>query len=183
MHGNARRPCWFDRKTAPPAVAAGQEGSGGEDDRLTGNASANRLDAGGGDDILTGRGGADVLVGGSGSDRFVYERASDSTAAGVNFSAADLIIGFGDRAGNQDVIDLSAIDANQSVRGNQAFRLDDRDGLVELGELHAFQIIDPAQGNRSVTVLASDTDGLSGYDFAIRFDQVIATFDTGDFIF
>lgn len=158
--------------------------SGGEDDRLTGNASANRLDAGGGDDILTGRGGADVLVGGSGNDRFVYELASDSPATGANFGAADLIIGFGDRAGNQDVIDLSAIDANQLfLRGNQAFRLDDGDGFVEIGELHAFEIIDPAQGNRAVTVLAADTNGLPGYDFAIRFDQVIATFDTGDFIF
>lgn len=70
-----------------------------------------------GNDILHGDFGSDTLIGGGGSDRFAYDAVSDSTAA-----APDQIIDFTpSRTGTGDVIDLSAIDANTTVAGDQAF--------------------------------------------------------------
>ena len=51
-------------------------------DRLTGDAGANRLDGGPGSDLLTGKAGADTLNGGPGSDTAVY--AGSNAAVSVN---------------------------------------------------------------------------------------------------
>lgn len=68
---------------------------GAQDDTLIGNHANNRLKGGGG---------ADTLVGGGGADVFVYDKASDSTAAN-----ADLITDF---VSGQDRIDLSGLSEN-----------------------------------------------------------------------
>lgn len=83
-------------------------------DLLDGGADNDVLKGNGGDDVLTGGAGQDSLYGSAGADRFVYAVLSDSTVA-----APDLI---GD-LGAADVIDLSAIDANPAVSGDQAFVL------------------------------------------------------------
>ena len=97
-------------------------------DHLSGNASNNIFVGGGGNDLLQGRGGDDVLIGqagadqltgGTGSNTFVYQSVSDSTLA-----LRDVITDFG--AG--DRIDLSAIDADTTSGGNQAFHLDGTTG-------------------------------------------------------
>ena len=76
----------------------------------------------GGNDTLSGGGGADTIVGGArtdnlagrgGADVFRYDSASDSTAA-----SWDLI---GDFQVGVDKIDLSRIDADTTVAGDQAF--------------------------------------------------------------
>lgn len=87
-------------------------------DILTGaNWMSNELHGYGGNDVLTGQRGADVLEGGAGADRFVYLRTADSMAGG---NWRDVIVDF---AGDQgDRIDLSAIDADTTMAGNQAFR-------------------------------------------------------------
>jgi Ca2+-binding RTX toxin-like protein len=103
---------------------------GGGRDRLIGTDGANRLEDGPADmsdsaDTLIGGGGADTLVahcgsgadslvGGDGADRFVFALESDfySRAADV---IADLTA--------EDVIDISAIDANWYVQGDQKFKL------------------------------------------------------------
>lgn len=78
---------------------------------LTGNAGANRMSGGAGDDLLIGGAGQDTMSGGDGFDVFRFLSPTDSTS-----SAPDFILDFsGDR------IDLSTIDANSRVRGNQAF--------------------------------------------------------------
>lgn len=109
--------------------------SGSGDDTLTGTAGANDIKAGagddtvrgeGGNDVITGGAGADFLVGGDGSDVFVYNDASESSGLAV-----DTIDGF-DGAGIQllwpglpkpteDRIDLSGIDANMFLFGDQSF--------------------------------------------------------------
>jgi Ca2+-binding RTX toxin-like protein len=81
-------------------------------DSLTGDLSANILNGGRGDDRITGGGGSDLLTGGVGKDTFVYASLSDST-----LSAMDLITDLG----GKDRIDLSALDANTGVAGDQAF--------------------------------------------------------------
>ncbi len=83
------------------------------DDVLTGSSGANTLMGLDGNDTLNGGAGADILTGGAGADRFVYSATTDSSPG-----APDIITDFSHGA---DIIDLSAIDANASLIGNQAF--------------------------------------------------------------
>lgn len=87
-------------------------------DVLVGSAGVNSLNGDAGDDVIQGGGGADVLLGGAGNDLFVFG-PGDST-----MQAPDLILDFtaGDR------IDLSAIDANTALAGDQAFALTGQSG-------------------------------------------------------
>jgi Ca2+-binding RTX toxin-like protein len=84
-------------------------------DTLEGRGGADNLAGGGGKDVLIGGSGADALTGGAGADTFRYTSLGDSnTAAGMD-TILDFLAAEGDR------IDLSAIDANAGVGGNQAF--------------------------------------------------------------
>ncbi|TFL16193.1 calcium-binding protein [Jannaschia formosa] len=87
----------------------GREGA----DQLFGGAGEDQLDGGGGDDVIVGGSGADTLRGRSGADRFEYRAISDSTR-----SAADIIEDF---LSGVDAIDLSRLDADVTLPGNQAF--------------------------------------------------------------
>lgn len=91
------------------------------DDILVGNAEyntiygasgADQIMGGGGNDLIVGGAGGDTLAGGSGNDTFKYMYATDSTV-----SSSDTIVDleFG------DIIDLSEIDANTSLYGDQGF--------------------------------------------------------------
>lgn len=92
--------------------------------RITGNNAANTLSGNlgndylaslAGDDRLVGGRGADQLQGGIGKDTFVFTHVLDSTVwAGGRDSILDF--GYGDR------MDLSALDANTGLAGNNAFR-------------------------------------------------------------
>lgn len=92
-------------------------------DRLEGGNGADRLEGGSGDDVLDGGEAGDVLIGGvgadhlrgggAGADRFVYTSAADST-----FTSADAVRDF-DPA--EDVFDLTAVDADTTTGGDQAF--------------------------------------------------------------
>ncbi len=97
----------------------------GFSDRLTGDGGANRLEGaagndtivgGGGNDTILGGAGRDSLTGGTGADRFVWNALSESTAA-----ATDRVVDFAWAQG--DLLDLSAIDANLGLAGDQAFTL------------------------------------------------------------
>jgi Ca2+-binding RTX toxin-like protein len=93
-------------------------------DRLTGNAGANVLDGGAGNDLMAGGGGADTLIGGLGRDNFNGGAGDDVflfnafRESGATSASADTI---GDFVRGLDLVDLSAIDANAGVAGNQAF--------------------------------------------------------------
>jgi serralysin len=121
-------------------------------DELTGNAGDNELNAGAGKDRLVGNGGADILIGGVGKDRFIYLATSDSTDA-----IRDLI---SDLQAN-DILDLSAIDANTGVEGNQAFVF-----LAGLTGLAGQCTISYGEGQ---SLLQADTDGDGLADFSILF--------------
>ncbi|WP_456827820.1 hypothetical protein [Bradyrhizobium sp. USDA 4518] len=81
---------------------------------LTGNSGNNTLSGGLGNDTLIGKLGKDTLTGGGGLDKMVFETLADS---GVAFSTRDVINTFA----HGDKIDVSAIDANSTVAGNQPF--------------------------------------------------------------
>lgn len=91
---------------------------------LTGTAFADFLDGQGGDDTINGADGNDVLIGGVGSDTmtgglgadaFRYTALNESgTTAQTRDTITDFVLG-------TDQIDVSAIDANANIAGNQAF--------------------------------------------------------------
>jgi Ca2+-binding RTX toxin-like protein len=91
---------------------------------LVGNTGANTMGAGGGNDIINAKAGDDTLIGGTGRDTmvgdtgadvFVYNSFAESYAGAAT---RDFLNGF---THGQDVIDLSAIDANPFNAGDQAF--------------------------------------------------------------
>ncbi len=84
------------------------------DDLLYGDAGADVLSGELGADVLIGGLGADVLIGGAGADRFVFLTVTDSQFG----DGGDLIVDF---AKGSDVIDLSLIDADLALAGDQAF--------------------------------------------------------------
>jgi Ca2+-binding RTX toxin-like protein len=86
-------------------------------DMISGFAGNDTLIGNGGDDILIGGAGADRMTGGDGHDIFRFQALTDSPRGG-----RDTILDFGAADGaNHDVIDLSLIDANANIAGDQAF--------------------------------------------------------------
>ena len=89
------------------------DGAAGSDTLEGGNGN-DALFGGFGNDKLVGGTGADVLYGGSGNDTFVFRTLTDSTVAAPD-RIMDLSAG--------DKVDLSVIDADTTVTGDQAFAL------------------------------------------------------------
>src|SRR5262249_1322960 len=88
-------------------------GSSG-DDVILGSAGNDTLSGGGGNDTLTGGAGSDLLSGGAGAGPVVYSALSESKGPTIA-----TIVDFQSLEGGR--IDLSAIDANSKVAGDQAF--------------------------------------------------------------
>ena len=81
----------------------------------TGNDLNNTIQGNGNNNILTGGLGSDTLTGGLGIDTFKYNTLADSAFGALNRDTiTDFLLG-------TDRLDLSAIDANLSIAGDQAF--------------------------------------------------------------
>jgi Ca2+-binding RTX toxin-like protein len=87
-----------------------------DDDKLFGGTGNDYLFAGAGDDLLDGGTGTDVLAGENGGDLFDWNSTNETS---VTVATADLITDF--KIAEGDRIDLSSIDANAYVAGDQAF--------------------------------------------------------------
>jgi len=87
----------------------------GGNDFLYGGNGVDRLYGGSGNDWLIGGAGRDLMYGGSGLDVFDFNSVTESRPGSSN---RDTIYDF---VAGSDKIDLSSIDANSSVSGNQAF--------------------------------------------------------------
>lgn len=85
-------------------------------DTLRGRDGNDILDGRNGKDVIVGGHGADLLLGGAGADRFVYSSITESTKT---LSGRDTILDFSHTQG--DRIDLSPVDANVTLSGNQTF--------------------------------------------------------------
>jgi Ca2+-binding RTX toxin-like protein len=141
---------------------------GDGNDRLTAGRGDDQLCGGAGDDTLVGGAGADQMKGGGGSDTFVYQSLSDSGSA---LSLRDLITDFG----TGDKIDLSAIDADKTTGGDQAFVLDNTpDGAGDLSIT-----VDDAN-NRTIIRLFVDADTTADAVIMLSGDHSALT--AGDFI-
>ena len=139
------------------------EGLGGND-FLDGGSGADDLYGDGGDDILRPGTGADYLKGGSGEDTFDFNYISDSAVG----SSRDVIADF--RRSEFDVVDLSTIDADFTVSGNQAFDfIGSRAFSGTAGELRF-----------SSGIILGDVDGDGASDFQIRMSGV-TSMRTDDF--
>jgi large repetitive protein len=92
---------------------------GSGNDQLFGGTGDDWLFGGSGNDLIVGGAGSDQLFGGAGQDVFRYTSTSESARGGGN---RDTIYDFNSNNGaSHDIIDLSLIDANVNVGGNQAF--------------------------------------------------------------
>ncbi|SFH23990.1 type I secretion C-terminal target domain (VC_A0849 subclass) [Nitrosospira sp. Nsp14] len=87
-----------------------------DSDRIDGGDGKDVLDGGGGDDTLLGGLGADTLLGGAGKDTFQFDSVNESPYAITGY---DTISDFNPLEG--DAIDLTRIDADTGLLGDQAF--------------------------------------------------------------
>ncbi|MGO1078938.1 M10 family metallopeptidase C-terminal domain-containing protein [Inquilinus sp. CA228] len=153
-------------------------GHGGDDilcgldgnDILNGGGDIDMLDGGAGADRLCGGSGGDVLCGGSGKDTFVYNAVSDSKPG--NSYAHDTIVDFHQ---GEDLIDLSAVDADGTEDGVQGFAFIGNEVFHgEAGELR----YEHKDGD---TLVLGDTNGDKIADFEIKLDGTISLWET-DFL-
>jgi serralysin len=127
--------------------------------RLVGGLAGDTLTGGGGQDLIYGNAGADTLKGNGGADTFRYDKTSESTG-----SSMDIILDFG----LGDVLDLSRIDANSNVDGNQAFSFIGSAAFTnQAGQLRAYE--DPNNAGR--WFIEGDVDGNGTADMVIRLDN------------
>lgn len=128
------------------------------DDQFTGDGEKNAIDGGLGDDTVTGGNKQDTLTGGGGGDTFAYGNTTHSQSG---TTLRDLIVDFGQSAGNHDVIDLSDIDAKES-NGNSAdaFTFIGSAGFDAEGQVRAVQL-------GADTLIHINTSGNSNADMQI----------------
>jgi Ca2+-binding RTX toxin-like protein len=84
---------------------------------ITGNDGDNLITGEGGQDKLGGGAGTDTLSGGSGNDTFWFQDTRDSEVG----PGRDIITDFNSGTGTKEKIDVSGIDANTTIAGDQAF--------------------------------------------------------------
>jgi Ca2+-binding RTX toxin-like protein len=86
-------------------------------DVLSGGGGNDMISGGDGNDRIIGGAGGDTMAGGAGGDTFVYTSISDSPYANGSYDAEDFITDWT----SSDHIDLSAVDANSLLAGQQHF--------------------------------------------------------------
>lgn len=138
-------------------------------DSITGDANPNRLYGDAGKDTLIGGGGADTIIGGAGQDSvtggtgvdvFVFTGLGDFNS--VTATGADVITDF--RSG-ADKIDLTGVDADTALAGDQAFTqlLTTGTAFTKAGQLR----LDSG-------VLYGNTDSDATAEFALKLTSVAA---------
>ena len=136
-------------------------------DTLNGGAGADTLIGGAGNDTLVGGSGADILTGGLDADRFVFSALADS-APGTPDLITDFVHG-------TDIIDLSAIDANTSLSGDQAFAFGGQNANVVARSVTWFE-------NGGNTIIQADVNGNTTADFMITLTGTNLNLSASDFI-
>lgn len=128
----------------------------GYNDLLFGSQGKDFLYGSAGDDKIDGGSGDDRLTGGRGVDLFVYRSPEDSLTA-----RRDIILDFSRAEG--DLIDLSAMDADKGVAGNQSFTYIGTSAFSgEAGELRV------SYRSGGFAVVTGDVNGDGVEDFNIR---------------
>jgi Ca2+-binding RTX toxin-like protein len=143
---------------------------------IIGNGGKNVLSGLAGNDALVGGGSADVLIGATGADRFDFNLVSDSTATARDaIRAGGGAIAFeGAGVAGGDVIDLSGIDANSSVAGNQAFVF----GGTGIGRISLVN-------SGTTTIVNANVDSDAAFEFVLAIEDggvFASAYKAADFI-
>lgn len=168
---------------------AGSLTGNGVANTLTGNAVANKLDGGAGNDKLDGKAGNDTLIGGTGNDTLMGGAGKDMLTggagndvfdfntlaeSGITNATRDTITDF---TRGQDKIDLSTLDANTTVAGNDAFK-----SLTVGGAFSgSFASAGDLYFDTVAKVLYGNTDADAAAEFSIQLNG-ITTLTTADLI-
>jgi Ca2+-binding RTX toxin-like protein len=153
--------------TVSLAVSAAQAmGGGGADtianmENLVGSNFNDTLTGSTGANTIGGGGGRDTMTGGGGNDRFRLFAVSDT---GATSATSDVITDFntGDR------IDLSLIDANTTLAGNDAFSATIVAAFTHVaGQLQFTTFADPLAAGGVSGLLSGDVNGDGTADFVI----------------
>ncbi len=131
---------------------------------ITANDAANTIYGNGGNDTISGGKGHDTVYGGAGADRFVFENAATIGWDTIK----DFTPG--------DKIDVSQMDANSTVSGNQAFNFVGKNWLAHPADFGFYQ-----DAARNCTWIQGDLNGDKNYDFSIKVEGLL-TFTASDFI-
>ncbi|MEM9012535.1 MAG: S8 family serine peptidase [Pseudomonadota bacterium] len=142
----------------------GQNGN----DTVLGGSGDDTLRGNNGNDELDGGTGFDIMTGGNGMDTFVFNSVADSPAG----ASQDVIT---DWQRFVDTIDLSGIDANTLIGGNQAFTFIGGANFSAAGQVRYFT--DGTDG-----FLLANVDGGLSADFAIELEGFNLAFSGGDLI-
>jgi serralysin len=147
------------------------------DNVITGNALGNQLNGGAGNDRLIGGDGVDFLTGGAGNDVFVAEINATKVASKSGSISLDVVLDFA--AG--DKIDLSGIDANTTLAGDQAFNFVGNAAGKNAGELSMQRF---GNMNAAEKALGMDLDGQDGpSSFGGPVTVLLGNIDGGDYDF
>lgn len=180
-------------------------------DRLSGSGDSLYIDGRGGDDWIYGGAYNDILIGGDGNDHLFFGAGQDKLTGGSGndtfhftgpvkpssngFSTgtsggwvsvpkeppkpAGIITDFNT---NGDKLDVSAIDANTKLSGNQAFKFLGSPGFSKhAGELRYEQVNLSGTANDK-TMVYGDVNGDGKADFTIQLAG-LKTLESGDFLF
>jgi Ca2+-binding RTX toxin-like protein len=136
-------------------------------DKLLGGSGNDKLFGYDGNDILYGGSGKDYLSGGQGADTFLFKSIKESTS-----TAFDVISDWehAPNGGTRDHVDLTQIDANTKVAGDQGF------GWIGTGKFtgHAGELRYEKHG--SYSMVYADVNGDKKADFAIKFDDAVTLY-------
>ena len=150
---------------------------GAGNDLLEGQAGRDHLRGGDQNDRLIGGSAADRLVGGTGADTFVFNSITDSSRNATDIisggDGARAMEGVGVKGG--DVIDLSGIDANENLAGNQAFAWSSAGtaGTLYLSE----------RNGNTLLIGHTDNDGIVDFRLSIDDGTILATqYSSDEFI-
>ncbi len=140
---------------------------------LTGNKAANILNGAEGNDKLIGGLGKDNLTGGLGADKFKFNVITET---GTTATTRDIITDFSHA--QKDKIDLSAIDANKTFGGNNAFSAPTVGGtfsgvFANPGELYFDQTAHILYGNNDADSAADFSIKLAGVNSLAASDFVL----------
>jgi Ca2+-binding RTX toxin-like protein len=142
--------------------------AGAGHDTLLGGSAGDSLDGGRGDDHLTGGAGKDSLAGGAGADIFRLLTVGDS---GPTLALRDVIRDFD--AGQGDRLDLSAIDADSTVAGRQAFSRP----VEGAGFSGVFAVAASLYFDTTAHTLYGNVDADGAVDFSIQLNGVVGMLD------
>jgi Ca2+-binding RTX toxin-like protein len=139
---------------------------GGDDnDQLFGYTGDDKLFGDAGDDFLSGGLGQDILTGGLGADTFFFATWHFSNSPDSGLRDPDYIKDFSHAQG--DKIDVSPIDANENLAGNQSFSFIGSADFTGIAGQLRYEIHDVKPGYH-YTSITGDLDGDGVADFQIN---------------